>query len=355
VLSLTLAPLDGVEWPAEARFWSEGDFQLEGEGSESAQAAVTTLRFANPLDSAPPQLVAFVEEVQRLSDGSIEFEWLPNYGIEGAAGPYANAESTIVADLADSTVDIGWVGARALPGFEALLAPLLVDSQDLQERVFDAGIAERMLADLEEHGLAGITILPGPLRRIAGVEHTFATPADFAGQTIAGDHTELTQATMSALGATEIQGASGFPIDGADAILAHYAAIVGNGYHNQADSVVANLNMWPRPLAIVMSAASFAALTPQQQEALMTAGTAAVEPAMQAARQEDEIGGTDLCAGTIEVVEASSADLAAVTAALEPVYDDLEADPTTAAYLHEIRALKDELAAPPDTLVCPAE
>ena len=160
-----------------------------------------TLRFANPLDFAPPQLVAFVEEVHRLSDGTIEFEFLPAYGNGPDGGAYSDAEATIVADLADSTIDIGWVGARALPGFDALLAPLLVDSHDLQQAVFEAGIPQRMLADFDDAGLAGIAVLPGPLRRLMGVEHPFAVPADFNRAVIANDRTPLAEATMAALGA----------------------------------------------------------------------------------------------------------------------------------------------------------
>jgi TRAP-type C4-dicarboxylate transport system substrate-binding protein len=355
VLTLTLAPLEGVEWPAEARFITEGEYHAQSavEGASGVESPVV-LRFANPLDDAPPQLVAFAEEVQRLSDGSIEFEWLPGYGVEPATGgAYSDAEATILAAVADGTIDIGRVGARALPGFEALLAPLLVDGHDLQERVFDAGIPARMLADLDGSGLVGIAVLPGPLRRVMGVNHPFPALADFSGATIANDRAALAVATMTALGAESVPGASGLPLDGVDAVLAQFQAIVGNGYHTQADSVVANVNFWPRPLAIVMSAESFEALSPEQQAAPQTAGANAVEPAMEASRDEDAVNGAQLCEAPIDVIEASESELAEMEAALEPVYEDLATDPRMAAYLDEIRALKEELDARPDTLTCP--
>ena len=45
---------------------------------------------------------------------------------------------------------MAWVGARAfdrlgIAAFQPLLAPLLVDSHDLQDAVFHAGIPQRML------------------------------------------------------------------------------------------------------------------------------------------------------------------------------------------------------------------
>jgi TRAP-type C4-dicarboxylate transport system substrate-binding protein len=353
---LTLRFADGQDVPDDARFVVEGTYVYEPAGSAAETttlAGPVTLRFANPLDFAPPQLVAFVEEVQRLSDGTIEFEVLPAYGTDPAGGGYSDAEATIVADLADSTIDIGWVGARALPGFDALLAPLLVDSHDLQQRLFEAGIPQRMLADLDDAGLAGIAVLPGPLRRLMGVEHPLAVPADFNRAVIANDRTALAEATMAALGATSTPGASELPLDGLDAVLAHFQAIVGNGYDTQADSVVANLNFWPRPLAIVMGADSFAALTPEQQDVLLTAGANVVGSAMEASRDEDASHGAQLCDAPIAVIEVTEAELAEFATTLEPVYAELESDPARAAYLDEIIAIKDELGTPPDTLTCP--
>jgi TRAP-type C4-dicarboxylate transport system substrate-binding protein len=349
---LTLRFADsGEAVPDDARFVMEGTYHLDG-SSEPVTDEAVTLRFAYWGDGAPPQLVAFVEEVQRLAGGAIEFEWLPKYGIDPSSGAYSDAEAVIVSDVAGSTIDIGLVGVRSLPGFEALLAPLLVDGHDLQERVFEVGIPERMLADLNHSGLVGITVLPGPLRRMMGVEHPFTAPADFAGAVVANDRAPLAEATMTALGATSTAGADGLSLDGIDAVLAQFQAIGGNGYETQADSVAANLVFWPRPLGIVMSADSFAALTPEQQDVLLTAGANTVDVAMQASRDEDADTGAELCDAPIAVIEATEAELAEFATALEPVYADLRSDPTTAVYLDEIRALKEELGAPPATLTC---
>ena len=49
---------------------------------------------------------------------------------------------------------------------------------------------------------------------------------------------------------------------------------------------------------------------------------------------------------------ATDDELAAMHAALEPVYADLAADPLTAEYLETITAIKEEIAAPPDSAEC---
>lgn len=85
-------------------------------------------------------------------------------------------------NLSPGTIDIGWVGARAVPAFDAMLAPMLVDRYDLEGAVFDAGIPTSMLTDLGTPGIVGLGVLPGPLRRIVGVDHPFVAPGDFDGQ-----------------------------------------------------------------------------------------------------------------------------------------------------------------------------
>lgn len=116
--------------------------------------------------------------------------------------------------------------------------------------------------------------------------------------------------------------------------------------------MTANLNLWPRPLAIVINADVLDRLTPSQQAALTDAAAPAVAPSLDASRGEDAFVADALCNGPIQVIEASADELAAMRAAVQPVYDDLSTDSEVAAYLDEIEALKNELGAPPDTLTC---
>jgi TRAP-type transport system periplasmic protein len=288
---------------------------------------------------------------KQTSAGAVKFKFTSNYRVreDGSSG----AESDVVADVLSGKIDMAWVGARALPGFDALLAPLLVDSYDLQATVFDAGVPARMLADLHDAGLVGIAVLPGPMRKVTGVNHPFLVPSDFDGQVVAGDVNPLGEATMRALGARPVPGAGGQSLDGLDAVEGHLGAIAGNGYHAIANSVTVNLNLWPRPLVVIMNRDVFARLTTDQQQALMTAGVQSVSSAMSDSRNEDAAVTPAICKAQIAKVEASDSNLSDIQAALRPVYDNLEADPRTAAYLAEIRALKEKLHAPPATVVCP--
>jgi TRAP-type C4-dicarboxylate transport system substrate-binding protein len=95
-----------------------------------------------------------------------------------------------VRDVQAGKVDMVGVGARVFDrigyrGFQALLAPFLIDSYELEAEVFNKGIPDQMLAGMDEEGLVGLGILPGPMRRVVGVKDAFTTVKAFEGQQIA--------------------------------------------------------------------------------------------------------------------------------------------------------------------------
>jgi TRAP-type C4-dicarboxylate transport system substrate-binding protein len=345
ILTLKFGDVDGPEDPYdEGHLLYVGDWLPEGSASADE---VVTLDFANTQDDLFPQIQSVLVNAREIAGGSLDFEPLNRYAF-GASG-YSGAEGVVVEDVRSGEIEMGWVGARALPGFEPLLAPLLVDSYELQFELFERGIPQGMFGDPD---IQVIAVLPGPMRKIMGVDHAFLRVEDFAGQTIAGDATPVAEDTMSALGASSVPAASGMSLDGLDGLQAQLAAISGNSYETSAHSVTANLNFWPRPLVIIMNKDVFDQLTPDQQGALMTAGRNSVASAMEASLAEDDQAGVVLCASDLEVLESTTADLAVIFEAVQPVYETLEENPQFAAVIDEIRTVKEELAAPPATLRC---
>ncbi len=319
-------------------------------GSEPAETVVLTL--ANNNDGPPTQLSAWAEEVEALSDGALRIEFKSNWRLDEP-----DQETGTIEDVQNAEVDMAWVGARAfdsvgVTSFQALVAPMLVDSYDLQAAVFDAGIPGRMLESVEAVGLAGIGVLPGPMRKMLGVSQPFVTPADFAGQVVGTSGGRLAEQTLELLGAVPRMVPAQTALDGLDALEYQLSAIFGNNYQEAAGYVTGNLNMWPRPLVLFMNAERFDALTTEQRDILRDAATATVGPAMVASRGEDTEAGPNLCRSTMEVVEASPSELAELGTALEPLYAELEADPDTKAFLDEIRTVKEDTAAEPESLNC---
>jgi TRAP-type C4-dicarboxylate transport system substrate-binding protein len=304
---------------------------------------------------APEALTAFADEVGRRSGGTMTFEYH-----HGWRRGDVDTEARTVEDVQAGTFDMALVGARVfdelgVDSFQALLAAMLVDSHNLQEAVFEAGIPTEMLAGVDElDNVVGIAVLPGPMRKILGIDHPFASPADFDGEVIGVTQSAVADETMAALGATSLDMGGGEPLLGIDALEQQFDSIVSNSYTEVADYVTANINLWPRPLVIVMNAERFESLSAEQQSTLLDAGPAMIPGQLDAARREDNHGATIICRTETAMTVATDEDLAAMHTALEPVYADLASDPVTAEYLEAITALKEEIAAPPDSAECEA-
>jgi TRAP-type C4-dicarboxylate transport system substrate-binding protein len=303
---------------------------------------------------APRPLELWAQEVERRSDMTLRIEFEHDW-----RRGEADAEARTVGDVQEGTVDLAWIGARGfdqvgVTSFQALLAPMLVDSYDLEEAVFAAGIPAAMLAGVEDAGVRGLAVLPGPLRRVLGIDHPFVRPADFDGAVVGMQASDVAEQTFAALGASARALPSSAQLSGVDAYEQQIASIVGNHYWDVATHVTTNVNLWPRPLVVFVNPTVFDGLDAEQQEALTGAGEAVVDEAMAAARADDEPF-VELCRNGMTLVAATGTELGQLRSALSPVLAALAEDAATAQYLEAIEELKDERAVAPDAVECPVD
>jgi TRAP-type C4-dicarboxylate transport system substrate-binding protein len=309
------------------------------------------LKLASITEDIQPPLKEFADQVARRSDGTMRIQFKP----WRPGDP--NAERGTIEDVKAGKVDMAWVGARVfdtldVTSFQGLLAPLLVDSYELEGQVFEGGIPTSMLEGVDELGVVGIGVLPGQMRRLLGVSHPFLEPSDFEGQVIGGAKNDLSVRTFQALGATLGALPAGGSLEGLDATEQHLGAIWDNRYNKNAKYVGANVNFWPRPLVIFMGNEAFESLTETQQAVLHEAATAAVPGALVGARAEDDEAALELCRRGLTFAVASGSQLGELRRALEPVYAELTADPETKSHIDAITDLKKELAASAEAPAC---
>lgn len=323
-------------------------------GTDKGKPRVLTL--ANPNGGAPPgPLSSWAEEVSRLSGGTltIEFQEAWRFG-------EPLYEAGTLEDVKAGKVDMAWVGARVfdtvgVKSFQALVAPLLIDNYDLEEKVFEDGIPEGMLAGVGELDLVGIGVLPGPMRKVLGVSKPFVRPADFAGEVVGLQDSAVADASLRALGATPRPVPTSAELEGLDAYEQQLSSIQANSYDASAEYLTANLNLWPRPYVIVMGEEAFQSLAPEQQSALRDAVAAATPEALAASRAEDEEAAPILCRRGMTFAVASESDLSELRAAFEPVYAELAADPETKSHIDAITGLKTEIAASAEAPACASD
>jgi TRAP-type C4-dicarboxylate transport system substrate-binding protein len=312
------------------------------------------LRLAN-VDSDPTNFdsPAYVEAVRRLSGGSIRIETTFGWRSDD---PPSRAEKGTIDDVRSGKVDLAIVAARAwdlvgVKSFDALLAPFLVDSLELERRVLEGPPAERMLAGVRSLGLVGLALVPGQLRYPLGVTRALVTPADYVSATIGIRPSGIERATFAALGArTSIYPCCTLAgLDGADLDL---STIATDHYEQQAHALTTNVAFWPRVLVIVMSRKAFDALTPAQRVILRRAGRAAVEPHLAELRTDPQGWLDNVCPGSgLRLVVASTAQRAALRRAVAPVYRELERARQTRDVIGQIRNLRRN-APPTDAVRC---
>ncbi len=329
-----------------------GSSEDKAGGTDQVEPRVLTMAS----QSGPPsELTAFADEVNRRSNGTLRVEFKAGWRL----GEPTHEAGTIE-DVRAGEVDMAWVGARVfdtvgVKSFQALAAPLLIDSYELEAKVFEQGIPRQMLESVSDLDLVGIGVLPGPMRKVLGVSQAFTRPADFAGQVVGLQDSVLAEKTLKALRAEPRPVPAEAQLDGLDAYEQQLDSIAGNSYDESAEYVTANLNLWPRPLVIVMGKESFASLTPRQQSALKEAADAAIPEALAASRKDDEEAASKLCRRGVTFAAASESDLSELRAAFGPVYADLAADPRTKSYVDAITGLKTEVAASAAAPVCASD
>ena len=268
-----------------------------------------TLTMANGLHG-PEELQPFADEVARLSSGKMRIEFRNRW----LGWPWRRSESAVIRDVAAGKADLGSVGSRAwddvgVASFNALHAPLLVDSYALQGEVLESGIPNEMLEALEPLRLVGLGILPGPLRKLLGIEQPLTQPADFRGERIGITKSRVARETLRALGATAIALPAGARIGGLDGIEQQVESIEGNTYDAAARYLTTNINLWPRPLVLFMDTAAFAALEPVQREVLREAVRNARPKTLAASQSRERDAAAVLCRRGVSFVVATPAEI----------------------------------------------
>jgi TRAP-type C4-dicarboxylate transport system substrate-binding protein len=293
----------------------------------------------------------FVDAAWRLSGGAIRIE------VRGGGNAIVDYERRLIERVRDGEGDLAEVGARAwdrmgVTSFRALVAPFLVDSLELEGRVLRSSLVQPMLDGIEPLGLVGLAVLPGPLRMPFSLSRPLRGPRDYAGATIGIRYGGVARDTIEALGARP-KGYRIRSLVGVDGAELDPATIAGVGYDAPGSALTANVVLWARPETVVISRAAFDRLSPAQQEVLRRAGREAVAPVLARVEKEQAEGVRVFCdRGKLTLATASPSDLAALRAAVQPVYDELERDPQTKRLIAGIRELDD--GAGSRALRCPA-
>jgi TRAP-type transport system periplasmic protein len=290
------------------------------------------------------ELGPFAAAVARLSGGTLRID-VSNGWRRGTA----SYETGAIRDAAAGTVDLAWAGSRAfdsvgVPAFDALHAPLLIDSYALERTVLASPLVPRMLAGLDRLGVVGLGILPGPMRKPMGVSPLVA-PQDYRGKTLAIARSQVAVEALGALGARAAEIPARGSIQGYDGVEQQLASIQGNAYDRVGRYLTTNVNLWPRPLVLFMNEKALSALDDRQRRALHDAARQALDATLAVDRHDEQEAAGTLCRRGVRFLAATGADVAALRRAVQPVYDQLDRDAQTRDAIARITAMRGELGA----------
>ena len=344
-VSRTLAAL-AVALVASAGCGGSGGDKAGGEGEGTS----TVLRLEAEDDRVFTAAPEFAAAVERLSGGSLRIEL-----VQAGLGDRVDYERGVVDDVRRGKAQLGLVALRVwdrlgVTSFRGLLAPLLVDSLELQERALSGPLAGRMLDGVERAGVVGIALLPGPLRRPLGVTRALLGPESYDGTTFGIRPGGVAEETALALGARP-QGYVSGSLSGLDGAELDPTTIAYNGYDRALATLTTNVVLWPKPYSLVMNTKAFEGLTPMQRTLLRRAARETAAPELRQIAHDDAEALAAACErGGLRFATAAPGDLAALRRAVQPVYRELEHDPLARDVLSSVTAMRGD-AAPASTIV----
>jgi TRAP-type transport system periplasmic protein len=307
-----------------------------------------------------PPVAEFVQRVDALSGGSLQINVISNWGQY-----LPDAEAQVVHAVASGTADLGWSGSRVfdtlgVPGFRALSAPLLIDSYPLEKAVLRSSMPGQMLAGLSKIGVTGLGVLGEQLRLPISTRRPLLAPADWHGISFGTYRSQVQELAIRALGAAPVETfginrnhalltgqIQGFELDIRRYVTA-VGSVVGTAY------VAVNVVLWPQFDVLIANPHRLASLTAQQRGWLQQAASDAAGDSVALAVDGSAAYSQQACAYGARFVDATPADLAATRGALSVVYQDLETDPQTRAFIRLIQQLKAATSPGPALRVPPA-
>src|ERR1700733_310547 len=234
------------------------------------QPVVLRMADVNADLAGTPEIGYFTRRLSELSHGEMSVKITLRVG-----GMAMSAEQQAVKDVAGGSFDIGFTGTSVfdtlgVTSFQALSAPMLIDNYPLENAVIRSSLPAKMMAGLAKLDVTGLAVLGDGLRKPIGVQHPILSLADWKGITFGTYLSKAQEAAISALGATpgpgfatpREQAISSGALQGYDLNLVIYQK---NLNEHSAPYITANVNLWPRTLALFGNPGRLARLSDSQR------------------------------------------------------------------------------------------
>jgi TRAP-type C4-dicarboxylate transport system substrate-binding protein len=307
-----------------------------------AAAVVLTMATLNGEPGYNPAIDDLPRRVEAASNGNIRIETVFRVG-----DFKPDAEEAVVRGVQAGTYDLGVVGTRVFDtlgvnSFQALSAPMLIDSYEIEGAVLRSGIPAQMLGSLDQLHVSGLGILGDGLRKPIGVDKPMVTLADWRGIRFGTYRSDAQAAAIRALGAEPVvafgperdAALDAKQIQGFEMNLLGYEQV---HLFSRAPYVAANVNLWPQMFAVIANPGRLAALSADQRDELTRAVRDTQAASVDLVKADVDLA--SLCREGARVTNASDGQVDALRKAFAQVYDELRRDSTTGQLIGQISDL----------------
>ena len=339
--------------------WSSATARALARLERPVRRVLAAVRFGNRRVAARPRVLVignsdptsddelfFARKAARLSDGTLQVSLRSEL-----YGERPDKERRVARDLQAGRLPLAWDATRVwdtegVTSFQGLQAPFLIDTVALMERVIASPLAAQVASGLGARGVTGLGLAAINLRRPLGARKPFTSVADFRGAKVNVITSRISEDVVRALGARPVDVGGGDVLGDAlrsgkvDAAETAIDVVFRNGYAEVARYMSSNVVLFPKFASIDANAAMLAALPAAQRDALVQAAAATGPRSTERLQTLENADAAALCRAGIRFASATRAELDALLAAEQPVYDALSTDPVSADVIDGVRALK---------------
>ncbi len=263
-------------------------------------------------ESHPGHIFAleFQKAMEALLPGAVNIQIFPNRQL---GDDKQNLESTVA-----GTVQLSMVSGVIFPlvtGREALNAyqlPFLIRDYDHMEKMAKSEVGAKLLADLDEAGLVGLSTVDIGQRHFLSTKKAVTTTADFAGLKTRIVPVPLHKEIWEKIGTApvglpygEVYGAMETGV--LDALETNISSIIGENLWEVGKQMTLT-GHYPWHAIISANKMIFDTLPAEVQAAMRQAGTDAITPTIAYAKEQDATGREALQAKGLEIHELSDLD-----------------------------------------------
>jgi TRAP-type C4-dicarboxylate transport system substrate-binding protein len=237
--------------------------------------------------------------------------------------------------------------------FDALDAPMLIDSDAAQAAVLRSDVPASMLGGTAHAGVSGLAVLGGGRSRPVSMKRPLVRPADFEGLTWRDVPSTGRDAAVRAVAGRLDRvlhpwfmlpiglksGSIGVLESSLDALFFDLVPQTPTAY------VTDGVRLWPNMSALIANPHRLARLSATQRAWLRQAAMEAQAYSVANAKS-DRAAVADLCATGVRFVEAPAGTAAALRRAFSSAYSKLDRDAETRRYIERIQQLRSAL--PPE-------